>query len=779
VPQWVDSVSSDIEAQRFCFFSSMTSLQQYIRDKETCEYVLEMINACESKQEIREALAPFAQEYSFDLEILLEQMNQLEVIEDKVLLPVAAESIIVADFDTAILAENSPVSVGKQRKKVSSRQKKISANETMTKEPLIQGSSQQSRFHQDTLETLSNDVDLKGVNLMIGDNPILIDSELKLFTGVKYGLIGRNGTGKSTIFKAIAFQHIIGFPKNIKVHYVQQLDDVSPHTIVLDTVLNADWKTSRYQKEANSLLQALETADPIKVAIALREINLQRMNAELQLQQQVAAKLSGSRGAQARANANDLEFRISKAREDLERPVLDQEQYTAISQGNELLQEIVHILQIAEQETALSRATRILKGLGLKEEWIKGPIGNLSGGWRIRVSLAQALFLKPDLLLLDEPTNHLDLPAIFWLQNYLKTLVNVTLVVVSHDRSFLDAVTEEIIILRHQKLTYHVGNYTEYRENLENLRNWQTRAKDGLDRRKEHMENSIKECLKQAKEKGDDKKLQMVAQRTKKLNERFGLERDSKGFRYKKSKMEGKRKMVTVDKDDPPIVWKFPESDSLRNANAIIEVENISFAYGTDTILSKCTMNVSQSSRIGIVGPNGAGKSTLVKLLMGIIQPNSGSIIHNPSARIGYLSQQTVDEIRLLDSKISALDYIKSKYPNELEKELRSHFGGFGIGKVMNQPVVTLSGGQAVRIAIGIATYNAPHLLILDEPSNHLDMDSIEALIEAVHDYNGSTIIVSHDQYFIRETCKEIYTVFNKKVTRIESIDEYLSMLQQ
>jgi ATPase subunit of ABC transporter with duplicated ATPase domains len=685
------------------------------------------------------------------------------------------DSIEKRSSDTKHILETS-TTLSKQ-KKVSKRPKKgVSSPATALELPIV-CTSQQSRFHQDTIETLSNDVDLNGVNLSIGDTPVLIDSELKLFSGVKYGLIGRNGTGKSTIFKAIAFQHIIGFPKNIRVHYVQQLDDISPATPVIHTVLSADWKTMTHQKELDVLLLALESADPLKVALVLRRIRLQRFEEAWRVQQQVAMKLSGSRGAQARADANDLETKLNNATEILELPVLETEADDAIARATVLVEEIMHQLEIADYKSARSRAMKILTGLGLKEEWIQGPIGNLSGGWKIRVSLAQALFIRPDMLLLDEPTNHLDLPAILWLQNYLKSLDNVTLVVVSHDRSFLDATVEEIILLRHQKLKYFVGNFSEYCENQENVRLWHIRAKDGLDRRKEHIENSIKECLKQAKEKGDEKKLQMVAQRTKKLNERFGLERDSKGFRYKKSKMEGARKMVNVDKGDPPIVWKFPPCAPLRNPNSIIEMESVSFGYGNEVIFSNCTLNVSQSSRIGIVGHNGSGKSTLIKLMMEVVQPRKGSIVRNSSAVVGYLSQQIVDEIRMVPPTVSALDYIKSRFPEELEKNLRSHFGGYGIGKVMNQSVTTLSGGQAVRIAFGIATYRSPHLLILDEPTNHLDMDSIQALVTSLSEFDGSVVIVSHDQSLIRETCSEIYCVENKKVSKLDSIDEYVTSL--
>ncbi|KAJ3371217.1 hypothetical protein HDU91_005488 [Kappamyces sp. JEL0680] len=645
----------------------------------------------------------------------------------------------------------------------------------------ITGQCQQSRFHADTLETLDRNVDLKGVTVLVKHVTVLQDAEL--FEGVKYGLVGRNGVGKSTLFKAIGWGLLIGWPKNRNVVYVEQLNAVDPQSRVLDVVLNADQKVVEAQKEVQILNAALESDNAKEMVQTLRSVRLQRLERDLFLQNQVAIKTSGARGASARTDLLVLEVQVAQARDTLSAPVSKAEKEEVHQNITALLQDLHHLLEVRDADSAEARVKKILIGLGFSESWILGPISQLSGGWRIRVSLAQALFLEPDILLLDEPTNALDLAAIYWLQNYLKGLENTTLVLVSHDRAFLNEVVDEIIVMKDQSLTYHVGNYEEYRENLENKRKNLQKQAEALDKKRAHIENSIQQGLKQAKEKGDDKKLSQVASRKKKLQERFGVERSASGHRFRLNQdmvgyFTGNRAEVEIDKDEAPIKWKFPTAEPLRVLGSMVQVEDVSFSFSKSLVLRNVTLNVEQGDRIGIVGANGEGKTTLIKLIMGVLTPTKGTVTRLAQARFGYLSQSLVEDIFHQPAELTTLEYIRLQLPNEPEKAIRNHFGGLGIGSQMMQPLSSLSGGQAVRLATGMITYSSPHVLVLDEPTNHLDMDTISAVIQAIQTFEGTVVVVSHDRHFIQSCCQKIYLVRKQRLKFLEGgMEEYISLL--
>jgi ATPase subunit of ABC transporter with duplicated ATPase domains len=652
---------------------------------------------------------------------------------------------------------------------------------------VIEATSIQSRFHVDTVETLSNDIDIKKLNITIGGRPVLEDTELRLFSGVKYGLVGRNGVGKSTLFKAIGYKIITGFPKNIRVLYVEQLEGISPEKSVLEAVLEADKTSMRAKLEFEILTEAQETGNPSEIAKAIRRVELQRLEDELKEAILIAKKRSGARGAAARVELLVQEVRVAENRNNVNKTVSKQEQLDAPQKAMKMLEELHGVLELFDFQAAESKVHKILIGLGFPDNWIHGPIGQLSGGWKIRVSLAQALFMEPDLLLLDEPTNHLDLPAILWLENYLQSLDGVTAVIISHDRAFLNATTEELIIFRNKKLTYFPGKYHEYVQNQEESLKNSEKVAAALDKKRAHIEKSIQEGLKQAKQKGDDKKLQMVASRRKKLEERFGVERSASGHRFKLNRdmigyFESNRMGVTIDKGDAPIKWNFPTPSKLRHEGSLVEVEQVSFHYTAGKpILSNITLNVQMGDRIGIVGANGDGKSTLIQLIVGKLNPVKGSVRLHPQAKIGYFSQSFVDEIASFQDSLTTLEYLKSKLPGETEREIRGHFGGFGIGgDQMNIALNALSGGQAVRVATALAVWNHPQLLILDEPSNHLDMDSVDAVIGAVQEFEGAVILVSHDQHLIQQATNTVYLMRNQQLRLLEGgVDDYVSLLRK
>ncbi|KAJ3094318.1 hypothetical protein HDU97_008246 [Phlyctochytrium planicorne] len=647
----------------------------------------------------------------------------------------------------------------------------------------IVATTQTTRFHVDTLETSSNDIDLKEVNISVGDHVILASANLRLFAGVHYGLIGRNGVGKSTLLKCIGYNMLIGFPLNIKVQYVEQLEDVEVTMTVLDIVVDSNRKTHAWREESKYLQDALELESPEDTALALRGLRKKRLDEETEAWRKIGVLRSGARGWDARkklliCEANVREMAIQHAL-----PPTQDEIETAPAQIAEEIEAIHTNLRLFDSEAFSARARKILNGLGFTREMQEGPISRLSGGWRIRVALAQALFVEPDILLLDEPTNHLDLPAILWLQNYLKSLEDVTLVIVSHDRAFLNHAVTEIIVMKNQQLMYHIGNYDEWIENTAQQKLRDVRRKEALEKKRDHIQKSINEGLKQAKKSGDDKKLGMVASRQKKLDERFGLEVSAKGTRFKLNRdLVGyfltRRADIEIEAEEALAHWTLPEPEPLRNKSSLVEVQNVSFKYpgGTDLVLKDITLNVQMGEKIGIVGANGSGKTTLVQLLTGITGPTSGTVNCHPNAHIAYVSQHHTTS---LDLDKTPYLLMKERYPEASEKEIRAFLGGFGVGGIAVQRIKALSGGQRVRVAVALEVYGGKHLLILDEPTNHLDMTTIDAMQESLKDFPGAVIVVSHDQDFIAKFAKtRVYLVENQAVIPLDGgVAEYVRRL--
>ncbi|EGN95068.1 hypothetical protein SERLA73DRAFT_113824 [Serpula lacrymans var. lacrymans S7.3] len=639
-------------------------------------------------------------------------------------------------------------------------QKKAATDESVITgvEPTIIASSQQSRFHRETLETSSKDIDLADVNISVNQLDLLVDAHLKLKEGVRYGLIGQNGVGKTVLMKCMA-DNILAMPQNLNILHITQLETFDESTVVLNEVLDADkasknalWEFEELHRVLGNERQstAKNTAELNRV---VHRILLSRLRERLEDARRLAIKRSGTRGHEARQQQLKLEKEYS------ELEVQNAQTFITSRMTADLLPEIFDKYELINVEAQAAKARKILKGLGFSKDQTDAPVKTLSGGWRMKIALAKSLFLEPNVLFLDEPTNHLDLPAILWLQEYLiNETEGLTVVVVSHDREFLNAVTDETIILRDKTLKYHPGNFDDYEKNSEEQRIRKQTMLDTQEKKRAKVVASIQHNVQQAKSTGDDKRLGQVASRKKKLD-RLGMEKTEDGKRFKVSYWagyhDGAREKVTVEQAVKTAPIKIPVPEPLRFHGSTFMAKDTSFKYpGTQrNVIENFSIDIKSNDRIAILGPNGCGKTTLLNMLTGQTKPTKGEVYHHPLLRIGYFSQHIVDQ---LDHDCTPVEDMMKRYPGLTEHECRAQFGTVGItGNTVLRKTRNLSGGQRNRIALALVLQNAPHVLVLDEITNHLDMGTVEKLVDALKEFTGTLILVSHDVWFLKQLMEE------------------------
>ena len=417
------------------------------------------------------------------------------------------------------------------------------------------------------------------------------------------------------------------------------------------------------------------------------------------------------------------------------------EDWEAVAEAHQRLEEV-------NGYDGTARAGRLLHGLGFPAETHEKPVADFSGGWRVRLNVGRALMTPSDLLLLDEPTNHLDLDAVVWLEEWLKRYAG-TLLVISHDREFLDNVTTHILHLHDGKAKLYVGNYTAFeRQRAEHLRQQQI-AHDKEQAERAHLQSFIDRFKAKAS------KARQAQSRMKRLEKLAGTE----AVRVERG--------VSIQLPTPA-----------RLPNSLLSLRDVDCGYGADgVILHNVGFGLESGDRIGLLGVNGAGKSTLVKTLVGELPPMSGERVAHPDLRIGYFAQHTVES---LVEGTSPIDHLKELAPNTPTQEFRNFLGGWQFpGDRAFEVIDNFSGGEKARLALALLAWNKPNLLLLDEPTNHLDLEMREALAEALSDFEGAIVMVSHDRHLIGLVSDQYWRVHDGIVEPFDGdLDDYAAWLR-
>ncbi|XP_014261740.1 ATP-binding cassette sub-family F member 1 [Cimex lectularius] len=592
---------------------------------------------------------------------------------------------------TAAVDETAKKLTHKEKKKLKKEMDYLKQVETLTKKGGQGHSALDENFtvsqpekSVSQLQALENAVDIKIENFSIAakGKDLFVNANLLIANGRRYGLVGPNGHGKTTLLRHLA-NRIFPIPPSIDVLYCEQ-EVVADDTTAVDSVLKADTKRT-------ALLEECKT---------------------LEAQQEKGSML-----------------------------------------GQDRLKEVYEELKAIGADSAEPRARRILAGLGFSKEMQNRATKNFSGGWRMRVSLARALFVEPTLLLLDEPTNHLDLNAVIWLDNYLQGWKK-TLLVVSHDQSFLDNVCNEIIHLDQLKLHYYKGNYSMFKK-------MHVQKKKELIKEYEKQEKRIKEM----KSSGQSKK-----QAEKKQKEALTRKQEKNRSKQQKNEEDNGPIRLLQKPRDYIVKFSFPDPPPLQPP--ILGLHRVTFSYeGQKPLFIDVDFGIDLSSRIAIVGPNGVGKSTFLKLLVGELTPNRGDMRRNHRLRIGRYDQHSGEH---LTAEETPAEYLMRLFDLPYEKA-RKQLGTFGLSSHAHTiKMKDLSGGQKARVALAELCLAAPDVVILDEPTNNLDIESIDALAEAINEYKGGVIIVTHDERLIRETDCTLWVIEDQTINEVlGDFDDY------
>jgi ATP-binding cassette subfamily F protein 3 len=496
---------------------------------------------------------------------------------------------------------------------------------------------------------------LSQVTLRRGAKVLLEGADLTLHAGEAVGLIGANGSGKSSLFALLRGEL---------------------HADKGDAELPAHWRIAHVAQETPALDRAA-----VEYVID-GDTRLRALQGELERTE------DGTRMAELHAALADVDV-----------------------------------------YTARPRAEALLLGLGFSQAELDQPVSSFSGGWRMRLNLAQALMCPSDLLLLDEPTNHLDLDAIIWLEEWLRRYEG-TLIVISHDRDFLDGVAKAIVHIDQRKLRRYSGDYSSFERQRVQAVLLTQQLIEKQERERSHLQSFI---------------------------DRFKAKASKARQAQSRMKMLAKMEDLAPLHVAAPFSFEFREPD--RAPNPLLVLEDVVAGYEGKMVLSKINFSLQSEQRYGLLGVNGAGKSTLIKTIAGVLPPLSGSAVFNKGLQVGYFAQHQVEMLR--DDQ-SPLWHLKKLAPQAREQDLRNYLGSFNFpGDMATDPVEHFSGGEKARLALALIVWQKPNLLLLDEPTNHLDLDTREALAVALAQFEGTLVLVSHDRHLLRATTEQFLIVAN------------------